>query len=71
MEEADLVADRAHLRNLLHEHPDGPRQEYADQIGRSLGWIKKWMKRLRGAAPDDEAVERESLLCSQALAASD
>lgn len=56
MEEAVLVADRAHLRKLLRAHPDWPRQEYADQLGRSLGWIKKWTKRLREAAPDDEAV---------------
>ena len=56
MEEADLVADRARLRKLLHEHPDWPRREYADQLGRSLGWVKKWMKRLREAAPTDEAV---------------
>jgi hypothetical protein len=56
MEEADLVADRAHLRKLLHAHPDWPRQEYADQIDRSLGWVKKWMKRLQEAAPTDEAV---------------
>src|SRR5215831_694946 len=56
MEEAELVADRAHLRHLLREHPDWPRQEYADQIGRSLGWVKKWIKRLRGAPSTDEAV---------------
>jgi hypothetical protein len=56
MEEADLVADRVHLRKLLHEHPDWPRQEDAEQIGRSLGWVKKWVKRLREAAPTDEAV---------------
>ncbi|HEY7122967.1 MAG TPA: integrase core domain-containing protein [Ktedonobacterales bacterium] len=56
MEEAELVANRAHLRKLLREHPDWPRQEYADQIGRSLGWVKKWVKRLRAAPPTDEAV---------------
>lgn len=56
MEEAVLVADRAHLRKLLRDHPEWPYQEYADQIGRSLGWIKKWTKRLREVPPDDEAV---------------
>jgi hypothetical protein len=56
LEEADLVADRARLRKLLYEHPAWPRQEYADLIGRSPGWVKKWMKRLREAAPTDEAV---------------
>lgn len=56
MEEAVLVADRAHLRTLLRDHLDWPRQEYADQLGRSLGWIKKWTKRLREAPPGNEAV---------------
>ena len=70
LEEADLVADRARLRKRLYEHPAWPRQEYADLIGRSLGWVKKWMKRLREAAPTDEAVERESLLYPQAPTAS-
>jgi hypothetical protein len=56
MEEAELVANRAHLRTLLRDHPDWPHQEYADQIGRSLGWVKKWIKRLREASPNDETV---------------
>ena len=33
-----------------------PSQEYADQIGRPRGWIKRWIKRLGAAPPDDEAV---------------
>lgn len=56
MEEATLVANRAHLRKLLRDHPDWPLQEYADQIGRSLGWVKKWKQRLLAASPDDEEV---------------
>ena len=56
MEEALLVADRAHLRKLLRLHPTWPYQEYADQIGRSYTWVKKWVKRLSAAAPNDEAV---------------
>jgi hypothetical protein len=56
MEEAYLVADRAHLRKLLRTHPSWPYQEYADQIGRSYDWVKKWVKRLLAASPDDEAV---------------
>ena len=56
MEEAQLVADRAHLRKLLRSHPTWPYQEYADQIGRSYDWVKKWIKRLRAAPPDDESV---------------
>jgi hypothetical protein len=56
MEEAQLVADRAHLRKLLCTHPAWPYQEYADQIGRSHDWVKKWVKRLLATTPDDEAV---------------
>jgi transposase InsO family protein len=56
MEEAELVADRAHLRKLLRAHPTWPYQEYADQIGRSYDWVKKWAKRLLAAPPDNEAV---------------
>jgi hypothetical protein len=56
MEEAQLVADRAHLRKLLRAYPAWPYQEYADQIGRSYDWVKKWVKRLLAAPPDDEAV---------------
>lgn len=56
MEEAELVADRAHLRKLLRAHPTWPYQEYADQIGRSYAWVKKWVKRLSAASPGDETV---------------
>lgn len=56
MEEAELVAHRAHLRKLLREHPTWPYQEYADQLGRSRDWVKKWVKRLLAAPPDSESV---------------
>jgi hypothetical protein len=54
--EEQLVADRSHLRQLLHAHPDWPYQEYAEQIGRPRDWVKRWVKRLRAAPADDEAV---------------
>src|ERR1051326_6076774 len=54
--EEQYVADRAWLRALMHEHPEWPREEYAAQIGRSLGWVKKWLKRLREAPLDDKSV---------------
>jgi hypothetical protein len=56
MEEAIFVAQRAHLRQVLRDHPAWPRQAYAAQLGRPLGWVKQWTKRLREAAPEDEAV---------------
>lgn len=52
MEEAWL-ADRQHLQQLLQARPDWTRQDLADATGRSLGWVKKWTKRLRAAAPTD------------------
>ena len=54
--EEQLVADRSHLRQLLHAHPDWPFQEYAEQIGRPRDWVKRWVKRLRAAQALDEAV---------------
>jgi hypothetical protein len=54
--EEHLVAARAHLRRLLRTHPDWPYQEYAEQVGRPRDWVKRWVKRLRAAPADDEAV---------------
>jgi transposase InsO family protein len=55
MEEQWYVG-RARLRELLDEHPDWTQGKLADACGRSLGWAKKWCKRLRQADPDDETV---------------
>ncbi len=54
--EAQWVADRLHLRNLLSTQPDWTLQELAEGVGRSLGWVKKWKKRLQAASPQDEHV---------------
>jgi hypothetical protein len=56
MEEA-FHADRVHLQRLLEEHPDWKKRRYAEATGRSVGWVKKWKKRLL-AAPDDPEVLR-------------
>lgn len=53
--EAQWVADRQLLRGLLISRPDWTRRDLAQALGRSLGWVKKWSKRLQSAAPDDEA----------------
>jgi hypothetical protein len=50
------VADRAMLQQLMQKHPEWTQQELADWIGRSLGWVKKWVKRLREAPPGDARV---------------
>lgn len=49
-------ADRATLRQLLKQHPEYTRQQLAFALHRSLGWIKKWKKRLSTAEEDDEQV---------------
>lgn len=53
--EAQWVADRR-LRTLLVRRPEWARQDLADAIGRSLSWVKKWVKRLQAARADDDSV---------------
>jgi hypothetical protein len=52
--EEEWHADRAHLRCLLRDHPDWSARQLAQQVGRSTSWAKKWRRRLRAAAPDDD-----------------
>lgn len=47
-------ADRCLLRDLLRAHPDWTQQQLAQQTGRSVGWVKKWKRRLRAAVPGDD-----------------
>src|SRR6266516_735846 len=54
--EAQWVADRLHLRNLLTTQPDWTLQDLAQAVGRSRGWVKKSKKRLQAAPPQDEHV---------------
>jgi hypothetical protein len=54
--EAQWIADRAALRCLLRQHPDWTQEELAVCPGRSPSFVKKWLKRLREAPPDDLAV---------------
>ncbi len=54
--EAQYYRDRAKLRVLMTQQPALTQQAMADTIGRSLGWVKKWVKRLRAAAPNDDSV---------------
>ncbi len=56
--EAQWQADRSMLRTLLRTQPTWTRRDYAEAIGRSVAWIKKWVQRLRGAPPDDVAMLR-------------
>ena len=54
--EEQWYVDRYKLRKLRQEHPNWGRRELARRIGRSLSWVKKWIRRLREASPDDDEV---------------
>ncbi len=54
--EAEWMAKRATLRWLLHTHPEWTQNEYAAFLHCSVGWVKKWKKRLKEAPPDDLSV---------------
>src|SRR5437588_7282523 len=56
MQTEPWVADRAQLQHLLREHPEWTHKELAAWVGRSLGWVKKWVKRLRDAPANDTSV---------------
>jgi hypothetical protein len=56
--DAQWYADRTHLRILLRTQPTWTQRDYAEAIGRSLAWVKKWIKRLRVAPPHDVTVLR-------------
>jgi transposase InsO family protein len=54
--EEQYYVDRAALRMLLQEHPEWTRKRYAETLGRSLTWVKKWVKRLHAADTADDRV---------------
>jgi Integrase core domain len=54
--EAQLIVQRASLRWLAQQHPSWTQQDLATTLGKSLAWVKKWLKRLREAAPGDVMV---------------
>jgi hypothetical protein len=56
--ETDWILDRSHLWQLHLEHPNWGAKRLARFTQRSLTWVKKWLRRLRHADPDDETVLR-------------
>ncbi len=56
MHNEEWIADRALLRRLLDDHPDWTQPQLAAAVGRSLGFVKKWLKRFRQAPPGDVSV---------------
>ena len=54
--EEEWMRDRARLRDLLMRYPDWRVQDYAQAVGRSCSWVKKWRRRLREADLHDVQV---------------
>jgi hypothetical protein len=65
MQQEHWIADRAMLQRLLQVHPEWTQQELADWIGRSKGWVKKWVKRLCEAPGGDTRVLLGKRYCSE------
>jgi transposase InsO family protein len=58
--EEQWVADRLRLRTLHASHPHWSVQTLADAVGRSCGWVKKWLARLRDTSDDTSALHSHS-----------
>jgi len=56
MQNERWVADRALLRRLIHDHPEWTQKELAAWTDRSLGRVKKWIKRFREVPAGDARV---------------
>jgi transposase InsO family protein len=56
--EADWVAKRSMLRHLITLHPTWTPTDLATCLGHSESWVKKWRRRFKEAAPDDQQVLR-------------
>jgi transposase InsO family protein len=56
MSEVDWVVDRAKLYDLHRQNPENSTEYFAQQLKRSVRWVKKWIKRFAQADPDDETM---------------
>lgn len=54
--ESEWMTDRARLRQLLHDHPTWRMRDFATVLKRSVGWVSKWINRLRSAPADDDTI---------------
>jgi transposase len=67
--EEQWYADRCRLREVLRVYPDWSKRQVAEHLGRSLGWVKKWRRRLRdGPAGDDRVLRGHSRAAAPAAA---
>ena len=56
MQNEQWIADRALLWRLRHAHPEWTQPQLAAAVGRSLGFVKKWLPRFRQAPALDPSV---------------
>ncbi len=56
MQNEQWIADRALLRRLRHAYPEWTQPQLAAAVGRSLGFVKKWLPRFRQAPAGDPSV---------------
>lgn len=49
--EEQWQVDRARLRRLLQQHPNWSQRKLAQELKRSVTWVKKWRKRLNEVDP--------------------
>ena len=54
--EAEWELDRIRLFQLRRQYPDWTLAHLAHSLGRSLSWVKKWLKRFREAEPPSLAM---------------
>jgi len=61
--EEEWQVDRARLLAARQQHPDWSYPQLAHSLQRSTSWVKKWWRRLRQAAPDDERIFKSWSRC--------
>ena len=54
--ESQWIVDRARLRRLRQQQPDWKQARLAEELGYSLSWVKKWLKRFAEAGSEDDAI---------------
>jgi hypothetical protein len=54
--EEEWVVKRCRLREVWLEHPEWSRKTMADELGCSKSWVKKWLRRIRSVALEDQQV---------------
>lgn len=54
--EGQWIVDRARLRQLRQQHPDWTQARLGEELGYSLSWVRKWLKRFARADPEDDSV---------------